>query len=243
MAFPPVRHPKIDGVAVYPGQPSVDDTTNRGELRGRREESVTYVFESPGPVALPDVLVNWWNPTTARLERVELPGLELEVIGEVAPVEADPETAPAAVEDRPDHLRTLLMAILILGLAVWLAGWLWRRSSVWRAARRESEPVFFRRVRASVRAGDPRAINGAIMAWLDRLEPGPRPARLDEFLQRHGDDASREAAAGLAKALGEGEELIHKEDLGRGLAGARRRLLSARRRRDTADGVLPELNG
>jgi hypothetical protein len=243
MAFPPMRHPEIDGVAVYPGQPSVDDTSNRGQLQGRREESVTYVFERPGTVALPDVVVNWWNPNNARLERVVLPGLELEVTGDVAPVEAGSEPELAAVEGSSDLLRTALLAVPILGLAVWLAGWLWRRSSQWRAARYESEPVYFRRARSAIRGGDPRAATAAIMAWLDRLDPGSRPAQLGGFLERYGDEASREEASALARSLVMNDQQVRARVLDRGLARARRRVLRARRRRARADRALPELNG
>jgi hypothetical protein len=81
------------------------------------------------------------------------------------------------------------------------------------------------------------------MAWLDRLDPGPRPARVDKFLDRYGDESSREAAAALARALVDDGMFAPKRNLERGLAAARRRFLRTRRRRATADRILPGLNG
>ena len=80
------------------------------------------------------IVVGIEKVVTERLERIELPGLEIQVIGEVAPVEDDPEALPVEVEERPDLLRTVLLAIPILGFAIWLGPRLWRRLSAWRAA-------------------------------------------------------------------------------------------------------------
>lgn len=242
MAFPPLQHPEIEGVATYSGQPSVADETDRGSLRGQREESVTYVFEKPGEVVLPTIVLPWWNIEAERLERSELPGLEIRVVGEVAPVEDDTEALPVEVEERPDLLRTVLLAIPILGFAIWLGLRLWKRVSAWRAERRESEPVSFRRVRTSIRGGDSREIYAAIMAWLNRLETGSKPARFDLFLSRHGDEATRSAAASLARSLATGESLSDRGAFARGLKKARRSSLRARRHRQHGAEVLPKLN-
>jgi hypothetical protein len=49
-----------------------------------------------------------------------------------------------------------------------------RRFRQWWHARLESESAYFKRVNAALRVGDPVAISGAIMRWLD---PAVRPAR------------------------------------------------------------------
>jgi hypothetical protein len=242
MAFPPMQHPEIEGVATYPGQPSVADETDRGSLRGQREESVTYVFETPGEVVLPTIVLPWWNTGAERLERIELPGLEIEVVGEVEAEAADAEVVSEPPSQQRDLTRTILLIVPIAAFGLWSSAWLVRRLRSWWAARRESEPAHFRRVQAAIRGGDPRVINAAIMAWLDRLETGTKPARFDLFLGRHGDEATRSAAASLARSLATGESLSDRGAFARGLKKARRRSLRARRHRQHAAGVLPELN-
>jgi len=241
MAFPPMQHPEIEGVAIYPGQPSVNDTTDRGSLRGRREESVTYVFERPGEIALPEMVLTWWDVDNQRLRRIELTGLELVV-------EGDPEPEPAAVtevtiEEPPRDLLPLIASAAMLAvLGLWLGLRLGRWYQGWRRARLESEEFTYRQVNIAMRSRNPQTISASIMRWLDRLDPGIRPARLDLFLRDHGDNSTRAAAAVLADALATGERFSESQTLARGLKKSRKHYRQARQSEQKAAGVLPELN-
>ncbi len=56
MMLPPLAFAPVDGLAVYPAQPKVADTSGgeRGEARvAERRESVTYVLQKPGSYRLP----------------------------------------------------------------------------------------------------------------------------------------------------------------------------------------------
>jgi len=242
MAFPPMQNPEIEGVATYPGQPSVADETNRGSLRGQREEAVTYVLEEPGTVVLPDIVLSWWDIGDGRLRRIELPGLEIEIVGETTIEEATIEAALEPLPQARDLARTILLIVPIAAFGVWLSAWLLRRLRRWWIDRRESEPVFFQRVRKAIRGGDATEITASIALWLDRLNPGPKPARLDLFLDEYGDDATRAMALTLTERLADGEALIDGRVLAAGLQRARRRLLRARKFRRSRE-VLPPLNG
>jgi hypothetical protein len=134
---------------------------------------------------------------------------------------------------------TLGAALLVLGVAPVLGRWIRR----WRQERENSEAAHFRRVAAALRGGDPAAITAATMRWLDRLDAGPRPARLDRFLREYGDAEARAAAGALTSSLGAGSRFGEAAALGRGLRRARRHLLRSRRQRERAASVLPELNG
>jgi len=243
MAFPPMQHPEIDGVAIYPGQPSVSDETNRGELRGRREESVTYVFEAPGDVELPEIVLSWWDTENNRLRRIELPGLSLEVVGEIAPEPSAEVAESAPIEPPPNRWPLVVAAVVLAVLGVWfgLRLGLWFRE--WQRFRRESEETHFSKLQTAIRGGDPATISAAIMQWLDRLDPGTRPARFDLFLEDHGDDITREAAGTLANCLATTEPFTEGPTLARGLKESRRHLLRSRRHQQQAANMLPELNG
>jgi len=242
MAFPPMQNPEIAGVATYPSQPSVADETNRGSLLGLREGSVTYVFEEPGTVILPDIVLSWWDIGAGRLRRIELPGLEIEVVG-VTTIEGNSVEAAAEPTPQPrDFARTVLLIIPIASFGLWLSTWLFRWLRGWWAARSDSEPIYFRRVQAALRGGDPTAITAAIASWLDRLDTGSRPARLDLFLDEYGDDATRAVSLILTERLADGETFTDGRILAAGLKLARRRLLRARKCRRSG-GVLPPLNG
>ncbi len=242
MAFPPMRHPEIEGVGIYPGEPTVSDSGDRGALQGTREESVTYVLEQPGQVALPSIVLSWWDIDDRVLRQIELPGLDLTVEGEVAPDPiVEPEVAPPP-ESR-DPVLLAAMAAVLIALGLWLGLRVGRWFQEWRSAWLESEEAAFRDVNRALRGGDPGKIVGAVMRWLDRLDTGARPARLDLFLDAHGDQATRAAASTLARALASGDRFADARALAHGLRKARkhsRRSLHAER---IAAGVLPELNG
>jgi hypothetical protein len=242
MAFPPMQHSEIEGVAVYPGQPSVNDETNRGDLRGRREESVTYVFEEPGDIALPEIVLSWWDIQNQRLRRIELPGLEIAVEGEITPEPAvEPEVA--AVEQQRDLVPLIASAVVLIVVGLWLGIRLGRWYQTWRRSYLESEVYAYRHLNRALRSRDPKAISASIMRWLDRLDPGTRPARLDLFLEDHGGETTQAAAATLSQSLASGEPFAEARALARGLKKARNHLLRSRHAVRQAERILPELNG
>jgi hypothetical protein len=241
MAFPPMRHPEIEGVGVYPGQPSVADSTGRGSLRGERVETVTYVCETPGEVTLPGIVLPWWDIDDEELKRVELSGLTIDVVGKPAPDPAE-EVAMEPAEDPQDRVRLVLAVAVFVGIGLWFGRRFAGRYLQWRRALRESEAAYFRRVFKALRVGDAGSILSAVMNWLDRLDPGVRPARLDTFLREHGDDRGREAASTLMQCFAAGETFSESADLSRGLKRARHRYRQSRRVERRAAGVLPELN-
>lgn len=241
MAFPPMQHPEQEGLGVYPGQPSVNDITDRGGLRGERVETVTYVFETPGQIKLPDIVLPWWDVATERLNRIELDGLELVVVGEpdTVSVMATVSTEPSGpTVDRRTVAGVIALGLLAVILGRRLYGHLQRRLH----DRRESEAFYFKQIAPSFRAGDSVRTMGAIMCWLDRLDPDFRPARLDEFLQKYGDEESREAALALGRSIGSEGRFGEASVLVRGLRRSRKRWRQARRHREQVADLLPELN-
>jgi hypothetical protein len=169
MAFPPMQHPELEGVGVYPGEPSVSDSTGRGSLHGERVETVAYVLERPGEVALPAIVLPWWDIDDQVLRRVELPGLSLEVVGEIVPEPAAEAAEKPAVTPR----NLVLLVVAVVALALWLGSGLAGRMRNWLRARRESESAYFRRVTpAPGRPGPNRSSGTTAMK-----RPGRRPRR------------------------------------------------------------------
>lgn len=207
MAIPPRAKPALDGVAVYPDPPEVADTVNRGELTGRRVETVTFLFQRPGEVALPDVEALWWNPRTRELKREHLPGRTITVQPNpalAAPTKLTPAEPEPAASSRLDWRWTAALLGLLVGtLAVLgltrrrlLASW-----ERWQNRRRDREPARFRAFERAARSGDPRATYNALMHWLHAVHVGAGPARLDQFLAQHGDTEARATATSFISQL------------------------------------------
>lgn len=79
MLLPPLPQPDLDGLAVYPSAPSVDDRTERGAFTGKRTDSVTYLCETGGEYELPAVRFRCWNPEKEEWIERELPAANISV--------------------------------------------------------------------------------------------------------------------------------------------------------------------
>ncbi len=242
MAFAPLQHTEIDSVGIYPGEPTVEDKFNRGDLSGTRTEKVTYVFESTGDIQLPAIVFSWWNVRTSELQQVELPGRSLQV---AAGVQSESATAAGAVVDQKSEPAWLVFGAVAIAAVFTLlfGGGLMRRLAAWREARKESEAAYFRQVVASSRTGDQAAVLRCTMRWLDRINTSSEPARLDQFLLKYGDEQTRKAASELSSALGSPTDKSHATLLTNGLKHARTRWLRAQKQRKQVEAVLPALNG
>jgi hypothetical protein len=230
MAFVPMQYSEIEGLGIYPSEPTVEDKFARGDLTGKRVETVTYVFEHEGDVEIPAVDLAWWDVNAEELKHIELPGLSLVVRGGLV-VEPGAEEQPYP---RFSWLALFAVATAVAALLVF-GGRLLDRWSKWRKARRESENMYFRRVRRSARSGNQKALLRYTMRWLDRINEDSRPARLDQFLMQYGGSQSQASTLDLDRS---GIAAFLEE-----LATARKRWQVAQQRSEQVTRLLPELNG
>jgi hypothetical protein len=79
MVFPPLPLAKVDGLAVYPKPPVVQDQVERGDFTGKRIDTVTYICERPGQFTLPALAIPWWDLQNQKLKQVTLPAVTLDV--------------------------------------------------------------------------------------------------------------------------------------------------------------------
>lgn len=114
MMLPAIDTNAPDGLAAYPDPPVLDSSTNRGQSRASRRQSITYVAEQPGRYTLPGLEFFWWNTARDELQVVSLPALELMVTG----------SAAQATPSSPLDTRRIALAgsaLVVLGLFAWLA--------------------------------------------------------------------------------------------------------------------------
>ena len=226
--LPPLVSPDAtSGLSIYPKEPVVED--------GRREETVTYVFDKPGRYVLPPISLRWWNTRTQRIETTRLPEVKIVVEGLAAAL-AGPR---GSLRDWPAH-RWLILALFAVctGAAyrfrsALLVGWA-RAWSRWLA----SEEYAFRAVRRAASAGDPAVMYEKTLVWLDRLQP---EMTTSELAMRSDDAELGERLADLSRSLYEGGvSTLDLVALGKSMARARRQLKEARRR--ARQRSLPPLN-
>lgn len=164
--LPPVS---IDGVAVYPAEPRVSDTENRGIVSGSRTESLTLLAEGGGSGEVPPVNLRWYNLSSKTVETATLDGVDLQVDGPVLQADRfDPRAVVLAV-----------VAVAVLGALIWyLYRWLNPKLRGHLAERRArlhaSEGWAFDQVKASVEAQDIAGLMQKLEIWAMRCADDPR---------------------------------------------------------------------
>lgn len=242
MAFTPLQHTDIPGVGIYPSEPTVMDSTDRGSLTGKRIEVLTYVLERAGEVRIPDIVLAWWNLTDRKLERVELPGQLLNVA--VGPVGASGVIGSSAARQFETRALWLFVIMLVVSATVLLRfrKGMAQRWAAWRKHRNESEARYFRQALKSLRSREAGVALRDVMRWLDRINDQDRPAKLEDFLSRYGDAEMQNIARKTLHELGASDERSNTSALIAGFSSARNQWLKQRRVRKALSEVLPELN-
>ncbi len=131
MMLPPLEAEALAGLAAYPSPPVLDNYNNRGEVRARRTQAITYMVEAPGSYLLPARDFYWWDSASAELKLVSLPATAIEVAGE----------ATAGPGSDHKNIRLRLTAIALGAAAVFaLLLWSLLRYRPWRWLGILSEP-------------------------------------------------------------------------------------------------------
>lgn len=73
MMLPAIEAPSIKGLGVYSVQPKIAESSNRGQLTGRREQQFIYTIEGAGSYTLPEYTFYWWDLNSAQKRRITLP--------------------------------------------------------------------------------------------------------------------------------------------------------------------------
>ena len=120
MLLPPVIFPAVDGLAVYPAQPALQDKTEgrTDALTATRTDSATYILQRPGDYVLPAIDVRWWNAGEGRVETAHVDAVTMQVAPNPA-VQSAGASAPKArlnwtafVDLIADHWRLALLATI-----------------------------------------------------------------------------------------------------------------------------------
>jgi hypothetical protein len=230
MGFPAIPVEEVDGLGVYPEDPVVQDTIDRGQFKGERTESVTYVCEHTGKFELPSIVIPWFDLSANLLKHAEFPARTLRVAGNP---DLNAAMSDAGIGSGSSDYRFLPVIAMVLVLAVLVVAWRFRirlksTCEAWRIRRHESEAAYFNRFLRAARSGEPGAALQGLLSWLDRSGAGGTPPSVSGFLSRVGDPELSRLLGQLMDVLyGAGER---KWASGNQLGQAVRNARSAQRR-------------
>ena len=250
--LPPIEPPGIEGVRVYPDQPSIATRSSAEAVHGERVQHVALVPGTAGALVIPEMRVQWWDVEADAPRTAVIPARTLSVAP--APVSAAaPRPALAEPTAAPQKsARPWQIASVALALA-WLAtlGALYRtrgrrRGAEPRAGTPAGEPppnasAARQAVLDACNASDPREARRALLGWAGLAWPGPPPRDLIAVAARVRDERFGEAIMALDRALWSGRGAVWN---GRSMAALLPREIGpppAPRRRDV-DSRLPSLH-
>lgn len=231
MFLPPVNpEDGLAGLRAYPESPVVEESENRGVVRGLRLEKTTYVVEGSVEGALPEVRLQWFNLKTGRVE---------DAVADAVEVQADaPVLAPRS---EPLDLAMLLRWGAV-GVALMVAVWVAIRWAVpvvrqyWLDAqdrRLNSAGFAYHQLRKALKT---RALSASKQAYLVWSQRGPSASKETEEAIANAFLDIGAARFGQAQAAG----ALHAWDRLNTLCHRKRR--ETRYRRDTKTPDLPPLN-
>ncbi len=228
MLLPALVFDAPPGIAVYPDQPRVEDHINRGQYRGERVESVTYMLQQPGEFRLPAIEIHWWNTSSGTLATQTLAeqtfgvggvAMATSVVARSDPWELWRQSLEPLLASVWEHRFMLAFATLGAMAGVLVLRRLLPSFISWYEARREyrrdCEGRLFRRLETSAKKGNADALVHDYWRWRDRIVA--EFPRLSEDIVMHAAQRSgfaerwaefeRRRYGGSAPSLGGGGDL------------------------------------
>jgi hypothetical protein len=241
MVFPPLPLTKVDGLAVYPKPPVIQDQVERGDFTGKRIDTVTYICERAGQFTLPALVIPWWDLKNRQLMQVTLPAVTLEVEPGPAP------NADVASTTQLTAWQWLWWPISVSLLLAVMVGVIWRKREAclamwkrWRAQCLGSEAGHFARLLDACGSNDARLTYNALLRWLDSSYHGPDVATIEAFVAKHPDVILRRHVEALQESLLGRTTDWNSAVLAEALRRVRRQ--QVQRNTTTDEGRLPALN-
>ena len=215
--LPPIEPPAIEGVRVYPDQPSIATRTSARAVHGERVERLAIVPGAAGTLTLPELRVQWWDVEADAPRTALIPARTISVAPAPASAAAPrPALAasPAVVQTSPRRWQVASAALAFawlatLGVLVRVLGRRGRTDAPSEAPVEESPrdtAAARTRVLDACNASDPGAARHALLSWAGLAWQESPPRDLIALAARVRDERFRDAIMALDRALWSGRD-------------------------------------
>lgn len=198
--LPPLPGEPGSRYKIYPDQPIIGETIDRGSVVGQRIESTAIVPQQPGELVLPAISVDWWDTQANQLRTATLPATTITVAAATPPASPEiltdatpslknppaPASLPASAEpSAPQAQRWLQISLATNAVLLALLATLfyWQRNTSQQPTRRPiantfsanteaDEQQLWRQIDQHAKNATPAPLCEAIVAWAEHLSGG-----------------------------------------------------------------------
>lgn len=210
-SFLPIPELKGKRFSAYPNPPVIKNIPSNQGLQSQITLTITYLFNQPGTVSLPEVLIPWYDVTNKKIETSRLPPhtFTIQAAG-TATIKPETPSHHTALSPKADTTSSsnqfyfiLLGLILALLLLTIFAYWHLRKKALVQT-RQPSSPSQ-RKARAILKSAclknDPKATQTALIQWAKAFWPEASIMHLSQMTDLYPDDDLKAAILQLEKAL------------------------------------------
>ena len=104
-AIPPMPLPlPADQFRIYPEAPRMAESADSGTVVGTRQETFALIPTRPGPVAVPELSITWWDTQTDRLRQTGIDVAAMIVTGQPTAGTGDTSAATEPSDSSPEQI-------------------------------------------------------------------------------------------------------------------------------------------
>ncbi|WP_454784908.1 BatD family protein [Legionella sp. WA2024007413] len=249
--LPSLNFPETDGVNVYPEKGNDKNRVTYGELIGRTEIKVTYLFNKAGKITIPELKLPWFNTETGKEEIATLPAKTFEVtpsnttnitqplIPKNQPVTQSTKTVSESITSSTKFNWAWIVAALF-GLAwlVTLALWGWQRRH--KNTGSGQYKTALNNLHKACRQANPQKARDALLKWANLYWPDAPILNLTDLTRLTTDATFRKQVQILSQVLYKNKEktLWRGEELWRSVE----QLKKHNRNKKEPEDALPPMN-
>lgn len=214
--LPTLNFAEIDGVNVYPEKGKDKNRVTYGELIGRTEIKVTYLFNKAGKITIPELKLPWFNTETGKEETATLPAKTFAVTpsSNTAPT---PNTSPVDItknqnvitqptkeinestSSTPFNWAWVFAALFACAWLVTLVLWRWQRHS--KNAGKGQYKTVLNTLHKACMQGDPQRTRDALLKWASLHWPDATILNLTDLTRLASDASFKKQVQTLSQVL------------------------------------------
>lgn len=219
--LPTLTFSEIDGVNVYPEKGKDKNQVIQGELIGRTEIKITYLFNKSGKITIPELKLPWFNTETGKEEIATLPSKVIDVTASatmpvsstnqptVANNQKEPQPTAKINESHPTNQFNWAWIVAALFAFAWFVTLiLWGRQKRHKISQKGQYKTVLNELQKSCMQANPQRARDALLQWANLYWPDAPILNLTDLTRLSTNAAFKKQVQILSQILYKNHEKI-----------------------------------